>query len=71
MAPALVIAQTAAVSDVATLKSALKFAPSTATFDNSAAIAAATIQVKAQVESMICDVCTHSSVPHMKHPELL
>ncbi|KAJ3070034.1 hypothetical protein HDU98_006923 [Podochytrium sp. JEL0797] len=26
-------------------------------------------QVKAEMESMVCDVCTHCSVPHMKHPE--
>ncbi|KAJ3081654.1 hypothetical protein HDU99_005091, partial [Rhizoclosmatium hyalinum] len=40
-----------------------------ATIDHHAAAASA--QVKAEAESLICDVCSHSSIPHMKHPELL
>ncbi|ORY33587.1 hypothetical protein BCR33DRAFT_723162 [Rhizoclosmatium globosum] len=43
-----------------------------ATIDHdAAAVAAASAQVKAEAESLICDVCSHSSIPHMKHPELL
>ncbi|KAJ3067420.1 hypothetical protein HDU98_009359 [Podochytrium sp. JEL0797] len=28
-------------------------------------------QIKDEMESMVCNVCMHCTIPHLKHPELL